>query len=53
MGQDLIVSRAEKTAEDMIDHEYINILEKSIIDDETWESLENRHLIKYDKHKNT
>ena len=36
----------------MIDHQYINMMENSIIDYETGGSLEYRHLIKLDKHKN-
>ena len=52
MGPEIISSHFHKTPEDTIYHQYINIMSKSIIDDETGESLEYRHLIKHDKHKN-
>ena len=34
-------------------HQYLNILANLIIDEETGDSLEYRHLIKCDKYKNT
>ena len=37
----------------MTDHQYLNILANSFIDDETRVSLEHRDLIKCDKHKKT
>ena len=49
----LVSSHSQKTPEDMIDQQYINMVSKSIIDDETGESLEYRHIINRDKHKNT
>ena len=36
----------------MIDHQYLNIITKSIIDNETGESIEYSHIMKRDKHKN-
>ena len=53
MGTALIADHAQKTQEDMTDHQYINILENSIVDDEKGDSLEYRHLIKRDKPKKT
>ena len=35
----------------MAEQQYLNMLATSIIDDETGESLEYRHIIKRDKHK--
>ena len=53
MGPALISDHARKIPEDMIDHQYINILENLIIDNETGGLLEYRHLVKRNKHKNT
>ena len=52
MGTALIVYHKQQTPEEMTEHQYLNILDNSIINDETGESLEYRHLIKNDKHKN-
>ena len=52
MGPTLIADHAQKTTEEISDHQYINMLLNSIIDDEIGESLEYRHLIKCDKHIN-
>ena len=52
VGPALIAYQIKKTPEDMTDHQYLNILSNSIIDYETWESLEYIRLIKRDKHKN-
>ena len=51
LGSALVTSQAHKTPEVMTYHQYINILENSIIDDKTGESPEYRDLIKYDEHK--
>ena len=53
MGTELIATQSQKTPEYMTDHHYLNMLTNSIIDYETGGSLEYRHLIKLDKHKNT
>ena len=53
MGPALISYHDQKTPDDITDNQDINILEKSIIDDEIGDSLEYRHLIRRDKHKNT
>ena len=52
-GTALIVSHAHKTPEYMIDYQYLNMLAKSIINNETGASLEYRRLIKCDRHKKT
>ena len=53
VNPDLIASHTQKTSEEMIDRQYVNMLANSIINDETGYSLEYRHLIKIDKQKNT
>ena len=40
MGPALIAPHTHKKPENMTDNRYLNILVNSIIDDETWESLE-------------
>ena len=53
MGSALIADHTKEKPEGIKDHQYINMLEKSIICDETWESLEYRHVVRHDKQKNT
>ena len=51
MGTDLITAHNHQIPEDITDQQYLNIMERSIVDDEKGESLEYRHLIKFDRHK--
>ena len=51
VGPALFSSHTHKILEDRIHHWYLNMLENSIIDDETGDSLEYKKLLKFDKHK--
>ena len=49
----LIATHAQPTRREMKDHQYLNMLNSSISADKKIVSLEYRHLLKRDKHKNT
>ena len=53
VGPYIIADHSHKTPEGMTYHQYLNIKGNSIIDDKTGGSLQYRHIIKRDKHKNT
>ena len=49
----LIEYQTQKTAYYMIDHQYLNMLANSTIDDRKKDQLEYIHLVKHNKHKKT